>query len=43
MKYSDGNDKLEQDADVLQVIDENNCQWVTAWKKAVKKTRKTKI
>jgi hypothetical protein len=44
MKYSNDNyDNLHQDADVLQAIDENNRQWVTAWKKAVKKTAKTKI
>jgi hypothetical protein len=43
MKNSDDKDKLQQDADVLQAIDENNRQWVTAWKKAVKKSTKTNI
>jgi hypothetical protein len=37
MKNLDDTAKLEQDADVLQALDESNCQWVTAWKKAIKK------
>jgi hypothetical protein len=37
VENTDFSNKLFEDSDILQALDESNSQWVTAWKTATKK------